>query len=391
MLGVADLAVPQRLFAAGRLSQPDPRVQRALGMPLIGQFDPAFTRIMDEVVQLARRVLPWPSGPCVPVSGLAEAGLEALLNSVLETGDEVLVAGSETFCREVRRVALGYGAHVDTLISERVDTRALARRLPPLVVVSHVDPETSLVLPLADLAQACHARGATLVVEASLSLGGCELRADAWGLDAITAGVDGCLGAPSGLALVAYSDALEARMRARRAQPRTSYLDLLQLQAYWSAERLNHHTAPTSLIYGLREALRLVLDEGLQARWRRHERVGEALAAGLAALGFGFAGNHDPGSTGAAGGEERAPTLWVVDLPHGLPADAARRRLLDDYGVYVGRGADGRWRVGLVGADAQAEAVLRLLAGLEQVLLAFGCQVRPGAARTAALSILEPT
>jgi alanine-glyoxylate transaminase/serine-glyoxylate transaminase/serine-pyruvate transaminase len=190
-------------------------------------------------------------------------------------------------------------------------------------------------------------------VDATLGLAASELRVDAWHIDACCAGVDYALGAPSGMALVTYSPAVEALMHARRTPPRTSYLDLLQLQAYWSAERLNHHTAPTSLVYGLREALRLVHDEGLERRWQRHQRTGQMLRDGITALGLEVTGDGP---------------YAIVHLPKQLNEAEARRRLREEHGVHVALIEKNTWRIGLLGADARPDAAQRVLSALEHVL-----------------------
>ncbi len=323
---VAELAAPRRLLAGGGPSTPDDRVLRALTTPLIGQFDPCFTSIMDEVMQLARRALRTRNARCFAISALASAGPEALINTLVQEGDQVDVLGSTHLADTVRR----YGGVVVS---------------PAPVTIAVCAGEADL----AELAADCHARGGVLVVDATATLGGLEFQADTWGIDAVVAGVDGCLGAVSGMTLVSYGEAVERRMRARASPPRTSYLDLLQLQAYWSPERLNHHTAPTSLVYALREALRLLDDEGLAAVEARHARVSAALGAGLRALGL----------------EARRQSLvWTVAV-----ADAAglQRRLLEEYGVWVRRGAAETLTVGLVGADARLENALRVLAAFEQL------------------------
>jgi alanine-glyoxylate transaminase/serine-glyoxylate transaminase/serine-pyruvate transaminase len=243
----------------------------------------------------------------------------------------VAVGGSEGFSSAVSDVVRRLGGVV-----------AAAGRF---TVVPHVDPFSGEQAPLQELAARCHADNSLLIVDATLSLGGVELRTDDWRLDAVVAGVDYCLGAPSGMTLVTYTDALERMMQ----PPRTSYLDLLQLQAYWSAERLNHHTAPTSLVYGLHEALRLLDDEGLEASWARHRQVGQQLAAGLSALGLVPRG---------------APPVYVV---HVADASALRRQLLDEYGVYVHVRPHSTLRIGLLGADAQPQACRTVLAALGQV------------------------
>jgi aspartate aminotransferase-like enzyme len=184
-------------------------------------------------------------------------------------------------------------------------------------------------------------------------LAACELRVDDWQIDGCCAGVDYALGAPSGMALVTYSVKLEALMQARRAPPRTSYLDLLQLQAYWSPERLNHHTAPTSLVYGLREALRLVHDEGLEQRWTRHQRTGQMLREGITALGLGTSGDGP---------------YAIVQFPEHLNESEARRRLREEHGVHVTLVAPQTWRIGLLGADARPDAAQRVLTAFEHVL-----------------------
>jgi aspartate aminotransferase-like enzyme len=221
------------------------------------------------------------------------------------------------------------------------------------VVVPLVDPTSGAIWPIEHMAAQCHKAGAHMIVDATLGLAACELRVDDWQIDACCAGVDYALGAPSGMALVTYSAELEAQMQARRAPPRTSYLDLLQLQAYWSPERLNHHTAPTSLVYGLREALRLVHDEGLEPRWTRHQQIGNTLRDGLEALGLEVMGDGP---------------FAIVNLPESVNEAKARSRLREEHGVHVTLVAPQKWRIGLLGADARPDAAQRVLTALEHVL-----------------------
>jgi (S)-ureidoglycine-glyoxylate aminotransferase len=366
----------ERLLVGGALSNTDPRVLRALTAPLIGQFDPAFTLLMDEVAELGRRAFGAASARCVPVSGLPLAALEAVLNTLLEPGDRVLLGGGGAgrFAQVVASLAKPYGARVEILPGPLTPddlTVSLTREAARLVVVAHVDATSGALQPLPELADACHAHGALLLVDASLSLGGCELGFDAWGLDAAVAGLEACLAGPAGLALTVYSEEVERAFRSRRAPPRTSYLDLLQLQAYWSPERLNHHTAPTSLVYGAREALRLALLEGFPLRWARHARTAAALRAGLVALGL---------TVRAEPATEESPVVCVLvpDWPQ------LRLMLRDEYGIAAGP----EGQVALVGQNARPDALLTLLAAFEQVLSALRHPVRPGAARAAALAVL---
>jgi alanine-glyoxylate transaminase/serine-glyoxylate transaminase/serine-pyruvate transaminase len=290
------------LLAGGGPSSPDPRVLAAMALPVIGQFDPCFTDIMDEVKQLARQTFVTQSEWCFVVSAPRSAGLQAVLNS-LPDGTPLQV------------VRAGAGP----------DLRARADE--------------------------CHARGELVVVDASAVLGGQELRVDAWGIDVCIAGTDACLGGPAGLCLVTYSDRVQEHMRARTAPPRSNYLDLLQLQAYWSPERLNHHTAPTSLIYGLREGLRVVLEEGLESRWKRHQCVADALAAGFDALQLKY---------------RAEPPTFVVEVEAG--AFDVCRRLREEFDVHVRQAGERALRIGLTGADAQRPAAARLLSAMGDVL-----------------------
>jgi (S)-ureidoglycine-glyoxylate aminotransferase len=342
---LADLDLPVRLLAGGGPSSPHPRALRALGLPVIGQFDPAFTAVMDDVMQLARQTFLTSNERCFAVSGLAAAGLEAVLNSVIEDGEQVAIAGGPR-----------YTSHAAEIVRRCGGQPALGPSTAELnlVVAPMVDPVSGELLHIRELASTCHAHGAILVVDATFGLGACELRVDDWHLDVCFAGADYALGAPSGMTLVTYSADVEERMRARKQPPSTSYLDLLQIQAYWSAERLNHHTAPTSLVYGLHEALRLVVqEEGLERRWKRHNQIGMALQQGLRTLGLEVTGD---------------PPYAIVHLPETSDASDMRRRLLEDFGVHVTRVAERAWRVGLLGADARHDAVQRVLTAIEKVL-----------------------
>jgi aspartate aminotransferase-like enzyme len=338
---LADLQLPVRLLAGGGPSSPDPRVLRALTTPLIGQFDPDFTAIMDDVVQLSRRTFLTESPHCFAISALASGGLEAVLNTILE-GDAVGIGGSPAFVRATADVVRRCGAQA---VAADADAA--------FVVAPFVDPFSGARADVRSLAVHAHGRGARVILEATHGLAAHELRVDEWAIDACVAGADHAVGAPSGMTLVAYSPEIHSRIQRRSAPPKTSYLDLLQLRAYWSPERLNHHTAPTSLVYGLREALCLVQLEGLEARWRRHAETGRALHAGLRAIGLEPTGE---------------PPYAFVHLPPERDEPALKARLLEEFGVHVTRAAPRTWRLGLLGADARLDTVNHVLGALEKVL-----------------------
>jgi aspartate aminotransferase-like enzyme len=346
LMAAADLDLPVRLLAGGGPSSPHPRVLRALGLPVVGQFDPEFTAIMDDVMDLARRTLLTTNRHSFAVSGLAAAGLEAVLNSLVEDGDRVAIAGGSRYTSQTAEIARRCGARV-------VAIDELGHSNVKLAVAPVIESTQGTLVDVRQFASAWHARGARVVVDATLGLAACELRVDDWGIDVCVAGADYAVGAPSGMALVTYSPEVEALMHARRNPPRTSYLDLLQLQAYWSPERLNHHTAPTSLVYGLREALRLAVEEGLEQRWERHRRIGQTLQDGLAALGLDVQGD---------------PPYAIIHLPDATDENRSRRRLLEEFGVHVTHIGERAWRLGLLGADARPDAVQLVLAAVEKVL-----------------------
>jgi (S)-ureidoglycine-glyoxylate aminotransferase len=331
------------MIAAGGPSTPDGRVLRALTTPLIGQFDPDFTAIMDDVVQLAREVFVTVSPHCFAISALATGGLEAVLNSVCEANARLGIGGGPSFVERTADTAERYGANVVGLDVDHLDT----------LVVPAIDPDTCESLPLKDLAAHAHARNAILVVDATLALGACELRVDDWAIDVCVAGADYGVGAPSGMSLVTYAPSVHARMLARAEAPTTHYLDLRQLQAYWSPERLNHHTAPTGLVYGLREALRLIQLEELTRRWRRHAEIGAQLRRGLLGMGLEISGDLP---------------YSVVHLAPSADEVRLRSRLRAEFGVSVTRLGAHMWRLGLLGADAQVENAARTLAAMEKVL-----------------------
>jgi aspartate aminotransferase-like enzyme len=250
------------------------------------------------------------------------------------------------------------------------------------VAVVHGETSTGVMQPLADLARLAHAHGALLVADCVVTLGGCEVAVDRWDVDVATAGTQKCLSCPSGLAPVTFNARAEAVIRGRRTRVRSNYLDLGQLADYWSPARFNHHTAPTAMVYGLREALRAVHDEGLEARFARHRLHGDALRAGLDALGLTLFGKESR--------EHRLPFLTPVVVPDGVDELRVRRRLVEDFGIEIGAAfgpLQGKiWRIGTMGYSAQRQFVLSCLAALEDVLRREGHRAPAGAALDAALS-----
>jgi len=382
---VGDLNPPTRLLCGTGPTNPDPRVLRALAAPLLGQFDPAFTAIMHEVATLGREVFQTSNPRTFAVSGTGRAGMEAAIASLVEPGDRVLVANCGRFGDLFVDLAGRYGGRVAQVTAEWgriIDPDAIAdaltREPAKVVAVVHGETSTGMLQPLDEIGRICRAHHALLVVDAVVTLGGVAVRVDDWGIDLCSAGTQKCLGCPSGMAPITYNDRVERAIAARRTPVVSNYLDLSQLQRYWSPERLNHHTLPTSMTYALREALRLVAEEGPHARFQRHRRAGAALKAGLAAMGLALFG--DP--------EHRLPMITAVHIPAGVEDEAVRAQLLEEFGVEIATSFGplrGRiWRIGLMGYNAELRAALAVLAGLEHVLRSRGVDVPPGAGVEAA-------
>lgn len=377
---LADLNPPTRLLCGTGPTNPDPRVLRALAAPLLGQFDPAFTAIMTEVTGLGRQVFRTHNACAFAVSGTGRAGMEAAIASLVESGDRVLVANCGRFGDLFVDLAGRYGAQVSQVTAEwgqifdphQIDD-ALRRAPAKVVAVVHGETSTGMMQPMmGELGQICRRHNALLVVDAVVTLGGVPVETDQWQIDLCTSGTQKCLGCPSGMAPVTYTDRVERALTSRKSPIISNYLDLSQLQRYWSPERLNHHTLPTSMTYGLREALRLIVAEGLEARWKRHIRVGEALKTGLEAMGIQLFG--DP--------RYRLPMITAMMIPDGVPDEAGRARLLEEFGIEVATAFGplrGRiWRIGTMGYNAELSTVLRVVTALEQVLRSFGARIGSG-------------
>ncbi len=388
---LGDLNPPTRLLCGTGPTNPDPRVLRAMAAPVLGQFDPAFTAIMTEVMNLGRQVFRTRNPHTFTVSGTGRAGMEAGIVSLVEPGDRVLVANCGRFGDLFVDLASRYGAQVNQITAEwgRVIDPAqiedALRRTPAKVVaVVHGETSTGMLQPMMDeIGRICRRRDALLVVDAVVTLGGIPVDIDAWQIDLGSAGTQKCVGCPSGMAPITYNARAEQVITSSKTPIISNYFDLAQLQRYWSPERLNHHTLPTSMTYGLREALRLIVDEGLEARWTRHLRVGDALKRGLEAMGIQLFG--DPG--------HRLPMITAMLVPEGVPDEAGRTRLLEEFGVEVATAFGplrGRiWRIGTMGYNAELSTVLRVLTALEYVLRSFGARVPSGAGVEEARRIYE--
>jgi (S)-ureidoglycine-glyoxylate aminotransferase len=379
----------------------DPRVLRAMASPLVGQFDPWMTEAMTDTMGLYRGVFDTTNEQTFLVDGTSRAGIEAALVSLLEPGDRVLVPVFGRFGHLLQEIAERCGADVHTIevpwgeVFEAEAVEAAIRDVRPKVLaIVQGDTATTMCQPLADIGEICRREGVLLYVDATASLGGNEFRTDAWGIDIATAGLQKCLGGPSGSAPITISpkaaevitgrkhveagirDSGDAAVGARIA---SNYLDLAQIMDYWGPRRLNHHTEATSMLYAARECARLLVDEGMDNAVARHELHGGAMLAGVQGLGLKVFGDVI----------HKMSNVVAVDIPSGVDGDRARAAMLHDYGIEIGTSfgpLHGKvWRIGTMGYNARRDAVLVTLAALEQVLRAGGATVTGGGGTGAAL------
>ncbi len=360
----------RRLLGPGP-SQVHPRVYSAMTQPMIGHLDPQFLEIMEQEQEMLRRVFRTENRLTLPVSGTGSAGMEAALVNLIEPGDEVLVGVAGYFAVRMAEIASRCGAVVHPLekdwgeVFEAADVAAAFERFPHarLLCLVHGETSTGALQPLPEIGGLCRGADRLLLVDAVATLGGVELEVDAWDIDACYSGSQKCLSAPPGLAPLTLGPRAAEKLAARRTKVASWYLDISGLETYWrQGSRSYHHTAPVSMNYALHEALQLVLEEGLEARWARHSRHSRALVAGLEALGCRLFAR--PG--------RRLPVVNAVLVPPEVDEAAVRKRLLADYDIEVAGGlgpvAGKIWRIGLMGESATRDNVAALLGALETII-----------------------
>ena len=369
----AAFCAPRRLLLGPGPSPVPDSVLRALAQPTLGHLDPVFLGLMDELRGQLACLLGAKSGLATPISATGSAGMETVLVNLLEPGDRALIGVAGVFGTRMAEVARRAGAEVDTVevpYGRPLDVAELAeraaRREYRVLAVVHGETSTGVLQPLDGLRSAADAAGALLVVDAVTSLAGCPLDVEAAGIDALYSGTQKCLSCPPGLAPVWISERARERVAGRSRPSQSWYLDLALLEGYWGGERAYHHTAPINMLYGLHEALRLVFEEGLDARYARHLSHARALWAGLGALGL------EP----CVEEEHRLPPLTSVRIPGGIEDGPIRKGLLERFGIEIGGGLGpwkgSAWRIGLMGAGSTRSNVWLVLSALETLLAEHG-------------------
>lgn len=379
------MSIPGQLILSPRLllgpgpSDVHPRVLSVMALPLVGHFDPQFLTLMGETQDMLRQALYTKNQLTFPVSGTGMAGMETCMMNLIEPGDRVVVCVNGFFSLRMADMAGRNGAQLTTIEApwgqvfdlDRL-RETVAKFRPKVLAIVQAETATGAWQPIEGLGKLCHEYDTLLVVDAVTSLGCVPIHMDAWEIDALYSCSQKGLSCPPGLAPVSLSPRAVEAVNRRKTKVPSWYLDLTLVQNYWTSERFYHHTAPITMNYAIREGLRIVLEEGLPARWERHLYNHRALKAGLTALGLEYS---------AAEGHQ-LPQLNAVKVPAGVDDVTVRKMLLTELGIEIGGGLGdfkGKvWRIGLIGHNSRPGSVLQVLAGLEKCLLSQGLKIQAG-------------
>lgn len=383
----------------------DPRVLNAMSMPMLGQFDPRFTEYMNEVMSLYRGIFQTSNQWTFLVDGTARAGIEAVMVSLLNPGDKVLVPVFGRFGHLLTEIASRCRAEVVTIETEwgqvfdpQQIEDAIIQHRPKLLACVQGDTSTTMAQPLEEIGRICRSHDVLIAVDATASLTGMPLDTDDWQIDAVTAGLQKCLSGPPGVSPITLNDRAADLIKSRKhieqgIRPddyqaadgemiQSNYFDLAMVMDYWSEARLNHHTEATSMLYAARECARIVLQEGWQTRFARHNQTSAALVAGLRAMNLEVFG-HDL--------KYKMPNVTGVVIPDKVNADKVRSEMLHDYAIEIGTSfgpLHGKiWRIGTMGYGCRKDNVLSCLAALEMTLRRNGFSAPAGNGVEAALAI----
>ncbi|HET9123239.1 MAG TPA: alanine--glyoxylate aminotransferase family protein [Acidiferrobacteraceae bacterium] len=370
---------PIRTLLGPGPSDVHPRVLAALSRPTIGHLDPEFVRMMDEVKHMLQHVFQTRNAMTLAISAPGSAGMETCVANLVEPGDKVVVCQNGVFGRRlkenVERVG-GIAVTVDDAWGAPVDPERLEdclKRHPDTKVVAFVHAETStgVLSDARTLASIAHRHGAMVIMDCVTSLAGVPVAIDEWQIDAAYSGTQKCLSCPPGLSPVTFNDRAVEKIKGRRTRVTSWFLDMTLLMGYWGdGKRVYHHTAPVNALYGLHEALVLLMEEGLEQSWARHRRNHERLRTGLEALDMQF----------YVAPEWRLPQLNAVVVPAGIAEARVRQRLLDEYGLEIGAGlgdlAGKIFRIGLMGYGSNVKNIAACTSALAEILVTEGAAAK---------------
>ncbi len=376
---------PIRILLGPGPSDIHPRVLEALGRPTVGHLDPYYLKIMDETQQMLREVFQTKNQLTMAVSATGSAGMESVVVNLIEPGDSMVIGVNGVFGARMVDVAERAGAIVTKVerpwgevftVDDFKD--AIAKAKPKAVGIVMAETSTGAAQSIPEISELVRNSGAMLLVDTVTALGGMPVKVDEWGIDAIYSGTQKCLSCPPGLAPVSFSQRAVETIMSRKKKVQSWYLDMSMLASYWGKDRVYHHTAPINMSYALHEALRLVLDEGLEACFARHTLNHKALKAGLAAIGIKYSAQEG----------HQLPMLNAVHIPEGIDDVTVRKALLERFGIEIGGGLGAYkgkvWRIGLMGYGSRKNNVLLLLSSLEQLLHEQGMKFEHGSSIAAA-------
>ena len=384
---IGELNPPNRLMLTPGPSSMDPRVYRALSAPLVGHLDPWFKGCMEDTQFLLRQIFQTENRLTMPLSASGSGGIEASVVNTLEEGDEAIICVNGIFSErmaviaghtaaKVTKVEAPYGKAVD---AEDVRRAGKGKKIK-IVGLAQGETSSGVLTQIADFRRVADELGALLVVDTVASLAAVPLHVDRERVDICFSGTQKAISAPPGMSPITVSARAEEVFRTRKTKVQSWYFDLTTAMNYWGKERLYHHTPPVSLIYALREAMRIVMEEGLEVRWERHRVNQLALIAGIEAMGLELLVKKPA---------ERLPTVTAVMIPDGIDDAKVRNQLLDEFNIEIAGGLgplkNKIWRVGLMGHCSQKPYVLLFLAAMEKVLIDQGLRVPSGAGVGAAV------
>ena len=394
-----EIITPIRTIMTPGPVEAHPNVLRVMSTPILGQFDPAFLAIMDEVKEMIKIPFGTKNEQAFAIDGTSRSGLEAALIGLIEPGDKVLIPAYGRFAYLLGEICERAKAQVtylekdwDSAFEQDVVIAEIKRVNPKIVALVHGETANGQMQPLEKIGKFCQENDVFFVVDTVATYGGAPVKVDEWGIDVAIAGTQKCVSVPSGLSLITYNERVEKVLTARYQKElglskdfrnerhiSSNYLDLSQLQRYWNKERINHHTEATSMIYALHEGLRMMIQEGIEKGYERHSQNDRAIQAGIEAMGLAIFGDRTT----------KMPTVTPILIPEGVDGDAVRNTLLNDFGVEIASSfgpLQGKvWRIGNMGFSSRKENVLHVLAAFEAALLFHGADINRGEAVLAAL------
>lgn len=365
-----NLKPPERLLLGAGPSNIDPRVSKALTLPIVEHLDPYFTEIMNETVELLRYAFRTNNRLALPISGSGSAGMESAVCNIIERDDEAVVCVNGFFGERISEMVQRCGgksvevrAEWGKTIESDLVGDALANSNAKAVFIVHAETSTGVLQPLKEISKITHEYDALLIVDAVTSLGGCELAVDDWGIDICFSASQKCLSCPPGLAPITANEKAMNAIKRRKTKVQSWYLDLSTIEKYWAEKnRAYHHTAPILLVYALREGLRILYEEEIENRWARHKENIQMLVEGLEDIGLEIYTDK----------AHICPSIAAVKVPEGVKDEEVRRRLREEYNITISGGLGALkgkiWRIGLMGINSNRKNVVLILEALESAL-----------------------